>query len=408
MPKYKLSQMIQTSKGSRKKILSAVLLASLALCFAGCGQAAENAGSENTVAEAENGAETSLDFGETMQEEEGTEEAAKAGEETDMADDGTAETDEEADKAGEETDKVDEQGHFTFQPIVISSIFRDIMGEDMCEAYGNYVEAALKGENEFAVKDAETYDWMIGQFPPVSFPILEEYTDSDYGSAYHDGKATFHYTIPKSEFAKREKAFEEIVTGILNETMRDDYSDFEKVLALYEYFCEEYTYDYDVYEELSDRYIEELSAYRFLTTEHGICGECAPAFSYLLLQAGVDATTVGGICPRNGEGHAWSYITINGKNYHVDPTYGMSSGVYLSYLMMTDEQREEEDGYEKSDMCVACHYKDEHNGDQYDADDDYFAPLWGGYLTSWDHEKKLIYYMDSSGNDAVFDYSSFE
>ena len=30
------------------------------------------------------------------------------------------------------------------------------------------------------------------------------------------------------------------------------------------------------------------------------------------------------------------------------------------------------------------------------------------YKTSWDHEKKLIYYTDSSGNDAVFDYSSFE
>ncbi len=59
-------------------------------------------------------------------------------------------------------------------------------------------------------------------------------------------------------------------------------------------------------------------------------------------------------------------------------------------------------------MCVGCHYKDEHNGDQYDAKDDYFAPLWDGYLTSWDHEKKLIYYMDRDGNDAVFDYSSFE
>ncbi|MCR4689823.1 MAG: transglutaminase-like domain-containing protein [Lachnospiraceae bacterium] len=190
--------------------------------------------------------------------------------------------------------------------------------------------------------------------------------------------------------------------------MRDDYSDLEKVLALYEYFCTEYTYDYEIYEEMSDRYIEELSAYRFLTTDHGVCSECAPAFSYLLLQAGVDATTAGGICPRNGEGHAWSYVTIGGKNYHLDPTYGMESGVCLSYFMMTDEQREHEDGYKKSETCVGCHYKGEQNGDLYDADDDYFAPLWDGYLTSFDPDKNLIYYTDSDGNDAELDYSSFE
>ena len=59
-------------------------------------------------------------------------------------------------------------------------------------------------------------------------------------------------------------------------------------------------------------------------------------------------------------------------------------------------------------MTVACHYKDERNGDQYSAEDDFFAPLWGGYLTSWDHEKKLIYYVDKDGEDDTFDYSSFE
>ncbi|MCR5283586.1 MAG: transglutaminase-like domain-containing protein [Lachnospiraceae bacterium] len=326
-------------------------------------------------------------------------------EDADTADE-TVETEEVVET--EEAKEPKERGHFTFQPVVIASIFRDIMGEDMCEAYGNYVEAALSGEDEFAVNSEETYEWMIGQFPGVCFPILEEYTESDYGGAYHDGTATFHYTIPKSEFARREAEFEDIVTGILNETMQDDYSDLEKVLALYVYFCRTYTYDYDTYEEMSDRYIEELSAYRFLTTDHGICSECAPAFSYLLLEAGVDATVAGGTCPHNGEGHAWSYVTINGKNYHLDPTYGMDSGVCLSYFMMTDEQREEEDGYKKSEMCVGCHYKDEQNGDQYDAEDDFFAPLWGGYLNSWDHEKNLIYYMDRNGNDAVFDYSAFE
>ena len=78
----------------------------------------------------------------------------------------------------------------------------------------------------------------------------------------------------------------------------------------------------------------------------------------------------------------------------------------LAYFMMTDAQRENENGYKKSNNSIACHYKEDHNGDKYDANDDFFSPLWDGTLTSWDHKKKLIYYTDSSGNDKTFDYSS--
>ena len=385
-----------------KKVMKiAINLVICLLLFAGCG-------AESAQTTADSLDQASVD---TLAPDSGIDEAVTDVDDVVDADDATdaanAEDAEEVREEETETEEKEEKGHFAFQPVVVASIFREIMGEDMCEAYGNYVEAAMNGENEFAVKDADTYDWMIGQFPGVCSPILAEYTESDFGSAYHDGKATFHYTIPKPEFAKREAKFEDLVTGILNETMRDDYSDLEKVLALYEYFCNEYTYDYDTYEEMSERYIDEASAYRFLTTGQGICSECSAAFSYLLLQAGVDATTAGGFSA-SGEAHGWSYVTINGKNYHMDPTYGMGSGVSLAYFMMTDEQREEEDGYKKDKTCIGCHYKDDQNGDQYDADDDSFAPLWEGYLTFWDHEKNLIYYTDDYGNDGVFDYSSFE
>lgn len=301
-----------------------------------------------------------------------------------------------------------QKGNFEFKPVVVSSVFRDITGEDMYDAYCNYVNAVQNGKDEFEVKDADTYDWMIGQYPGVCYPLLKEYTESYYADAYSDGKATFQYKISKEELKKKEAEFEDIVTGILNKTMRNDYSDFEKILALYEYFCNQYTYDYDMYEESQKRYVEEVNAYRFLTTGHGICSECAPAFSYLLLQAGVDATVAGGTSEVTGEGHEWTYVTINGKNYHVDATYGMDSGVYLSYLMMTDEQRENEDGYKKDEMLIGCRYKEDINGASYTADDDFFAPLWGGYLDSWDHEKKIINYTDKDGNPATFDYSSFE
>ena len=294
-----------------------------------------------------------------------------------------------------------ERGHFEFKHKVMSSIFRDIMGDDMCEAYYSYVDAVMTGKDSFSVKSNDDYDWMLGQFPCCFFPVVDKYVESDYGSGYKKGKGTFHYVTSREEFEQKEAEFEKLVTDILNENLRDDYSDFEKVLALYLYFADNYTYDYKTLEQMETDPFVELSPYRFLTEKTGICSECAPAFSYLLLEAGVDATVAG------GPDHSWSYVTINGKNYHIDPTFAMSSGDDLSFLMMTDGQRELEGDFVRGDMTIACHYKDEHNGENYVADDDYFSTLWGCKFTSWDRENKIIYYADQDGNSASLDYSSY-
>ena len=299
------------------------------------------------------------------------------------------------------------RGHYEFKPVVMSSIFLDIMGEDMYDAYKNYIEAVRNGEDEFAVKSEHDYDWMIGQFPNKFQPVYDVYTGSNYGGAFKDGKATFQYKIPKEELAEKEAEFEKLITDILNENLRDDYSDLEKVLALYIYIANNYTYDYDVYYKMQDEAVDNINAYRFFMTKHGICAECSTAFSYLLLQAGVDATVCGGNRGSDNEGHAWTYVTINGKNYHVDPTFAMGSSNSLAFFMMTDEQRYNEGEFKREENCVGTHYKSERNGNEYTADDDFFAPLWGGRFISFDHEKKIINYYDANGNPATFDYSAF-
>ena len=301
----------------------------------------------------------------------------------------------------------DPRGHFEFKPIVMSSIFKDIMGEDMYWAYCNYVNAVRAKEDSFEVKSEKDYDWMIGQFPSQFYPIYAVYTESNYADAYKNGRATFQYKISKEELKTKEAEFEKTVTDILNENLRDDYSDFEKVLALYLYFSKTYTYDYEALELDAFEKDKQLSSYRFFFDKKGICFECAGAFNYLLLQAGVDCTSGGGYSYSGKDGHAWSYVTINGRNYHVDPTYVMGRPGDLSYLMMTDSKRELEGDFKKSEMSIGCHYKEDHNGNKYNADDDFFAPLWGGTLTSWDHKKKIILYTDINGNEATFDYSKF-
>lgn len=294
-----------------------------------------------------------------------------------------------------------EVGHYEFKPLVISSIFRNIMGEDKYTAYCNYVEAIRKGEDSFEAKNVETYNWVVGQFPRVCYPVAYDYLDSGYGNGFSNGRGKIVYKTSKEDFAAKNEAFEKQITDILNENLRDDYSDVEKVLALYLYIAGNYTYDWDAAREMEDHAIDYNTPCRFLNNRCGICSECSPAFSYLLLQAGVDATTV------KGNRHEWSYVTINGKNYHVDPTYAMESGLSLSYFMMTDEQRLATGDYPKKESSIASQYKDDYNGTQYTADDDFFAPLYKGKFSSWDHEKKIIYYTDENGNEKAFDYSEF-
>ena len=307
----------------------------------------------------------------------------------------------------EATTTTEARGHFEFKPIVCGPIFREYMGEDMYNAYVSYINAVRAGEDTFDVKDLDTYDWMLGQFPQTLYPVVGEYTESNYASGYKNGKGNFQYHLSKEKFAEKNAEFEKLVTDILNENLRDDYSDFEKILALYIYFSENYSYDYDTYDKMSEQYVDGLSPYRFLMTGHGICSECGPAFTYLLLQAGVQADNIGGNTEYSGEGHSWVYVTVNGKHYHVDPTYAMQSGLNLSYLMMTDEHREDEDGFKKSKNTIARNKKGDLRTSALDADDDFFAPLNHGFLSSWDHDKKIIYYTDMEGREQTFDYSPF-
>ena len=104
----------------------------------------------------------------------------------------------------------EDRGHFEFKPIVMSSIFRDIMGEDMVQAYCNYVHAVMAREDSFEVKSEHDYDWMIGQFPSQFHPLYRKYTESNYGGAFKDGRGTFSYKIPKDELTAKEEEFEEL------------------------------------------------------------------------------------------------------------------------------------------------------------------------------------------------------
>ncbi len=197
----------------------------------------------------------------------------------------------------------------------------------------------------------------------------------------------------------------------MNEALEDDYTDLEKALALYVYFEEHYEYDYDTYEKMDEQSPDYISGYRLMTTGTGICQEISTAYSFLLMQAGVNATVMSGRRSYDQESHRWSYVRINGKTYHIDPTYVLGSDHYLGYFMMTDEQREECDSYTPDTFVIASNYSQDHPHPDYKADDTFFEPVWDTYLDSFDHDtgKMNCRYYDDNFDEKImeFDYSGF-
>ena len=300
------------------------------------------------------------------------------------------------------------QAHYEFRPKVCSVFMDEIYGETMREAWYALVDAVMAGENTFACPDQFTYDWVMGQYPDRCFPVLKEIITYAYdrGNCVHGGVAEFEYLVPPDEAQRRIADFASMIEGILNETLEDGWSDLEKALALYEYVAENWEYDWVTFALNEEGYVEYLSAIRVFDTRTGICQEVSVAYSYLLLQAGVEAGVMSGKREYDSMGHQWSYVRMNGRDFHIDATYGMGNG-WLCYFMMDDAQRYAEDCYAAENFTITSNYAQDHPHRDYAADDDTFSPLWSGTFRELLPDEDLIRYTvyGPGGEEDVLEFS---
>ena len=273
---------------------------------------------------------------------------------------------------------VETDGKLHFQPKVASKYLTEVFGEQMVVTWYNLVDAVLSGKTEVACPDDHTFKWVVGQFPDKCLPPLHGHiwaVDPDH--PVKNGVARFMYDDGTShEQLMAEIAdFSKMVEEILNETMKPEYSDFENALGLYNYFDSHYTYDWDAYEDNEQGKANYLSSYRMLTGKKGICQEISVAYSYLMMQTGAEIDVVGGVSETDGEHHQWSYIRLNGHDYHIDPTWVLEMNGKLDYFLMTDAQRYAQGGYSKNRFRYVSSYTQDHPYPDYQANDETFAEL---------------------------------
>ena len=290
-------------------------------------------------------------------------------------------------------------------PHAYNCFLEETMGEKIHQAYDNMIDAVLEGKDSFACPDEETYNWMFYQVPYLCFPVVYEYIDNnELEERYADGVGYLHYKIPVEEFLVKLDEFEKLITDILNTAVRSDYTDFEKMAALYNYVCENYTYDYEAFNLMYHEFVDYIGAYHFFTAKTDVCQGISTAYSYLLMQVGIDA------CVVKGGDHQWSIVRYNGKNYHIDPTFAMNDNHSMKYFLMDDAQRTEA-GYSPKDYTYFSVYTKEHPHGDYSCNDNSYSVLWDYWFDSLDHDAHKLVCFDSSdpslANKQEFDTKDF-
>lgn len=297
------------------------------------------------------------------------------------------------------------QEKFEFNPHVYSAQLAKTVPQEYWDALYSLCDALRAGETTFKCADEKAYKWvtditiMCCLFPAAGLQFNAE--SSDGSPAFENGIGKITYKTDIDEWKKREADFEAMIVDIINSTVEKDDTDFEKALKLYLYVAKNYTYEHDVVQW--DNYV-----YKTFVKKTGQCINFAAVYAYLLMQVGVDALPCGtydGLC------HAWTYVTINGKGYHIDTTWALLDNyagmeqVYLDYFMMSDAER-------NSDNCLVedltvdvlpgiwVKYTDV----SYAATDNSYNIRTFSTFVSLDEENKILHYRTMDGADKELRY----
>ena len=314
---------------------------------------------------------------------------------TSQTEDSKNNTSDDSDESSDDTPEPEPEAEsYTFEPHLHTAFLSEFIGDDRLQSMYNLIDAIREGKDTFECQDEETYkicmnDVVISDlYPPACTYVTG--ISNDGTTPYENGIGRIYYTIPKEELLEKCTAFEDEVNRILSETVKTDYTDFEKCIALYEFMTANFEYylgDWDTYDP------KGASAHCLLY-KTGICCEIASVYTYLLQTCGVDAIDI------SESSHEWTYVRMDGEGYHIDATWGlhpkdMSFG--FMYFMETDERRLE-DGLDVPNLRFGSVYY--YTGgtyadmSKYTATSKKYSTLWNYSYVNIDRKKKKLYYKD--------------
>lgn len=197
-----------------------------------------------------------------------------------------------------------------------------------------YISAGVSSDEVFRI-----FVYVLGDHPEI-------FWCHGGGVFSSDGYLEPEYSCPKEKaveetqlvYAKAQEIIKSLPAG------GDDY---DKALAIFEYISKNTAYDNEEAKNINKK--ENVLNYKphsvsgaFLDST-AVCSGYSKAYQYLLEMAGISSAYVSGTSMNNS--HAWLVLTLNGKNYYSDVTWGdqhepntKSKFIEHYYFLMNREQ----------------------------------------------------------------------
>ncbi len=178
---------------------------------------------------------------------------------------------------------------------------------------------------------------------PQFFFIGSTYSYEGYRSGNIDYYDTFClvFTMSAQERVTASRQLDAAVRSILRKVTADaSHNQFQTELVLHDSLLSFCSYESRA-TELSDPlevYPNAFTAFGALVEGRAVCEGYSRAMQLLLHKASIDCTLVSGK-DENGVSHMWNFVTVDGLNYHLDPTWNDSAdSLHHSYFNLTTEE----------------------------------------------------------------------
>ncbi|MCD8145966.1 MAG: hypothetical protein LUD84_01590, partial [Clostridiales bacterium] len=140
---------------------------------------------------------------------------------------------------------------------------------------------------------------------------------------------TITYTVTYFTTAEQEAAVTAKLETVMESLDLDSKCDYKKIEAIYNYICDNVTYDYTNLND--DDYMLKYTAYAALINGTSVCQGYSVLFYRMALEAGIDARYISGTATNSSGStgaHGWNIVKLGNVYYNVDSTW---DAVYRKY-----------------------------------------------------------------------------
>lgn len=209
----------------------------------------------------------------------------------------------------------------------------------------------------YSLQKLQNYDVAISARGAVSkdFSLVTYYFD--YNPNYKMIRAAENRNL-YNKLNLEEKQVFTALNNVVNQIKRDNFTDYEKELAIHDYIVSNFVYGPIDTDEIPQ---EAHSIVGLVRNGNGICEAYATTFQFMCRLAGIDSQLITGTV--NGVGHMWNIVKIDGDYYHVDVTSDDrapddNSRKLYNYFNVTDDMISSNHKWERDDYpkCTATRY----------------------------------------------------